>query len=141
MKSPIQELIEVFESREMSITDFYLHFLKERDSYLKKEKDYIDKLTNKNESTSGYKIHESEYSVEYDGDKTILPRKEFLLIKYLIENKNKLVKRSKILSDIWGDDIIVEPRTVDVHICKIKQKFNHIPIISRKGIGYIWSEN
>lgn len=132
----MQELIEVFESRDMSITDFYMHFLKERSNYLKKEKEYLNPIIKTNE----FKINQSEYSVEHNGIKTILPKKEFLLFKYFMNNKNKIIDKSKILSDVWEEDVVVGHRTVDVHICKIRQKINNAPIVSRKKIGYIWEE-
>lgn len=141
MKSPLQELIDVFENREMSITDFYMHFLKERHNYLEKEKKYIDDLVNPKSDENTFNVYPEEFSIENAGKKITLPRKEFLLVKYFIENKNKVLRRSKILSEIWGDDIIVGERTVDVHIRKIKQKFSNAPIVTQKCVGYMWKEN
>jgi len=136
MKSPMQELINIFESREMSVTEFYMHFLKERNNYLQKEKDYFNPI----EKTNKFKVYPNEHSVEYNGNKIILPKKEFLLFKYLMDNKNKILDKKKILAEVWEEDVVVGDRTVDVHICKIKQKFNNAPIVSRKRVGYIWEE-
>lgn len=141
MKSPIEELIEVFEDRDMSITEFYLHFLKNRSKYLSKERRYVEWMTNPNEREPKYKLDENEYTVEYLGEKKVLPRKEFNLLKLFLENKNKVISRDDILACVWEPEVIVIDRTIDVHLCKIKQKFPNIPIVNRKRVGYIWEEN
>ena len=75
------------------------------------------------------------------GDKNfILPRKEFCLLYYLISNKNKVMSRSHILRDIWGDDVVVLHRTIDVHIRKLRLKTKMPNLHTVKGIGYVWKD-
>jgi two-component system alkaline phosphatase synthesis response regulator PhoP len=69
-----------------------------------------------------------------------LPRKEFLLIHYFITNKNRVINRTKLLADIWGTDIIVGDRTIDVHIRKIRRAIPTMPIKTIKGVGYMWND-
>lgn len=76
-------------------------------------------------------VNEKEY---------VVTRKMFELSYYLLSNKNKIVKRKKILNDVWGNDIIVEDRTIDVHVRQIRRITGDI-IKTAKGIGYGWIEN
>ena len=80
------------------------------------------------------------YLTTYNGNNHTLPRKEFELLYYLIENKNKVMRRSTILRNVWGDDIIVGERTIDVHIRKLRKRLPNISIDTVKGIGYLWKE-
>ena len=57
---------------------------------------------------------------------------------YFMRNKNKVIRRDKLLSAIWGDDVVVLDRTVDVHIRKLRQRYPTLPIQTIKGVGYIW---
>jgi len=82
-----------------------------------------------------------KYSVEINEKITILPRKEFELLYYLLNNRNKIISRNQILSAIWGNDVIVSERTIDVHICKIKKVIGDYSCIKiLKGVGYMWKE-
>jgi two-component system alkaline phosphatase synthesis response regulator PhoP len=69
-----------------------------------------------------------------------LPRKEFLLLYYLMDNKNKVMRRNDILNEVWGTEVIVVDRTIDVHIRKIRNRLPNIPLKTIKGVGYIWNE-
>ncbi len=84
------------------------------------------------------KINREEYTVYVDNKKILLPRKEFELLAYFASNPGKVFDREKILSDIWGNDIIVVERTIDVHIRKIREKLGkHADLIETiKGVGY-----
>jgi DNA-binding response OmpR family regulator len=71
------------------------------------------------------------------GDKTvILCKKEFEILYKLMENSERVFNRHEILNDIWGEDVIVLERTVDVHICRINKKMGKQIIQTMKGIGY-----
>lgn len=70
-----------------------------------------------------------------------LVKKEFKLLMYLMSNPNVCVSRSQILKDVWGEDIVVGDRTIDVHITKIKAKTGIDCIQTLKGVGYMWFEN
>ena len=67
-------------------------------------------------------IDRPSYSVKLNGDLIRLARKEFELLFYLADNPNKVINRDNLLAHIWGSDVQVIPRTVDVHIRKIREK-------------------
>jgi len=73
-----------------------------------------------------------------DNDKIELTRKEFEILKLLLENKTKLFSREEILQRIWGGDVIVTLRTVDVNITRLRKKIKHYAIYlkNRQGLGY-----
>jgi two-component system alkaline phosphatase synthesis response regulator PhoP len=83
-------------------------------------------------------INRDKYTVTVDGKVLVLPRKEFEILAYLAANPGKVFHRDKILSDIWGTDVFVVERTVDVHIRKIREKLDkHANLIETiKGVGY-----
>ena len=81
-------------------------------------------------------IDEQKYTVIYHGKEHYLPRKEFELLKLLVSNPQKVFKREEIYEIIWGKNIFVSERTLDVHIRKIRQKLSNDIIITIKGIGY-----
>jgi two-component system alkaline phosphatase synthesis response regulator PhoP len=83
-------------------------------------------------------INRDKYTVTVDGRVLVLPRKEFEILAYLAANPGKVFHRDKILSDIWGTDVFVVERTVDVHIRKIREKLDkHANLIETiKGVGY-----
>lgn len=72
----------------------------------------------------------------------VLPKKEFDLLHYLIINKNNVMLRKDILRDVWGTDVIVDHRTIDVHVRKIRKKINKSAhhLMTRKCYGFIWVE-
>ena len=69
-----------------------------------------------------------------------LPKKEFELLLFLVSNKDRVLSRDQILSKIWGDDIIVGDRTIDVHIRKLREKIGNDYIKTIKGFGYKFEE-
>lgn len=83
-------------------------------------------------------INRENYTVSLEGKLIILPRKEFEILAFLAANPGKVYHRDKILSDVWGKDIYVVERTVDVHIRKIREKLGkHSNLIETiKGVGY-----
>ena len=95
---------------------------------LNKSKDIIDTCT--------VKINRENYTVEKNGDSFHLPRKEFELLALLISQPNFVFKRIVILEKVWGTDIVVGDRTIDVHIRKLREKIGSQYITTIKGIGY-----
>ena len=95
---------------------------------LNKSKDIIDTCT--------VKINRENYTVEKNGDTFHLPRKEFELLALLISQPNFVFKRIVILEKVWGTDIVVGDRTIDVHIRKLREKIGAHYITTIKGIGY-----
>ncbi len=85
---------------------------------------------------SGLIIDREKFCVLYNGTEIILPRKEFELLSLLASRPGKVFLRNEILSKIWGTDVIVGDRTIDVHIRKIRQKLNLDCITTVKGVGY-----
>jgi two-component system, OmpR family, alkaline phosphatase synthesis response regulator PhoP len=83
-------------------------------------------------------INKERYEVTLKGKELILPKKEFEILYYLASNPGKVFDREKILSDVWGDDVFVVARTIDVHVRKIREKLDkHADLIETiKGVGY-----
>ncbi len=81
-------------------------------------------------------IDRSSYSISVEGKKMVLPKKEFDLLFLLATKPGKVFTREKILSEVWGDDVYVVDRTIDVHIRKIREKIGEKLISTIKGVGY-----
>lgn len=81
-------------------------------------------------------IDRSSYTVLKDDVPITLPKKEFELLYYLAENPNKVHTRDELLQNIWGSDVYVLARTVDVHIRKVREKIGDGYISTLKGVGY-----
>jgi two-component system, OmpR family, alkaline phosphatase synthesis response regulator PhoP len=82
------------------------------------------------------KIDREKYIINYQGNNIILARKEFELLALLAGKPGKVFLRNEILSQVWGTEVIVGDRTIDVHIRKIRQKLNLDCITTVKGVGY-----
>jgi two-component system alkaline phosphatase synthesis response regulator PhoP len=81
-------------------------------------------------------IDRERYMVTFKNEETTLARKEFELLALLASKPAKVFLRNEILSKVWGDDVIVGNRTIDVHIRKIRQKLGDDCIATVKGVGY-----
>lgn len=81
-------------------------------------------------------INRDEYVVFKSGNKIVLPRKEFELFALLTSKPGKVFKREVILDSVWGNEVVVGGRTIDVHIRKLREKIgdNHFKTV--KGVGY-----
>lgn len=77
-----------------------------------------------------------EYQVTYADEKIHLPRKEFELLALLASVPGKVFNRDEILEQVWGEDVVVGNRTVDVHIRKLRKKIGEDRIETLKGVGY-----
>ncbi len=82
------------------------------------------------------KIDREKYIINYQGKDIILARKEFELLALLAGKPGKVFLRNEILNQVWGTEVIVGDRTIDVHIRKIRQKLNLDCITTVKGVGY-----
>jgi len=96
----------------------------------------IPKLENNNSNYNDLFIDRESYIVRYKGKKIILAKKEFELLSLLASKPSKVFLRLDILKKIWGIDVIVGDRTIDVHIRKIRQKIGVDCITTVKGVGY-----
>jgi two-component system, OmpR family, alkaline phosphatase synthesis response regulator PhoP len=74
--------------------------------------------------------------VEKDGKEIIFPKKEFELLNLLISKPGKVFKREEILNSVWGGDVVVGDRTIDVHIRKLREKIGNDYFKTIKGVGY-----
>ena len=81
-------------------------------------------------------IDREKYMVNYKGTDIVLARKEFELLALLASKPGKVFLRNEILNQVWGTEVIVGDRTIDVHIRKIRQKLNLDCITTVKGVGY-----
>ncbi|MFM9989778.1 response regulator transcription factor [Flavobacterium sp.] len=81
-------------------------------------------------------INREEYKVIKDGLEIILPRKEFELFYLLASKPGKVFKREEILDKVWGSEVVVGGRTIDVHIRKLREKIGDEYFKTTKGIGY-----
>ncbi|HEX2868863.1 MAG TPA: response regulator transcription factor [Ignavibacteriales bacterium] len=83
-------------------------------------------------------IDREKYEVTLEGEQIVFPRKEFEILSYLAGQPGKVFGREAILRDIWGQDVFVVDRTIDVHIRKIREKLSGYAdmIETIKGVGY-----
>lgn len=81
-------------------------------------------------------INRDKYVVEVNGTPIHLPRKEFELLALLVSKPDFVIERDVILSTVWGSEIVVGDRTIDVHIRKLREKIGSEYIQTVKGIGY-----
>ncbi|MCB9014839.1 MAG: response regulator transcription factor [Lentimicrobiaceae bacterium] len=81
-------------------------------------------------------IDQEKYLVIKDGQNIVLPRKEFELLVLLTSRPNKVFTRDEIFARVWGPDVIVGDRTIDVHVRKIREKIGIENIKTIKGVGY-----
>ena len=86
-------------------------------------------------------IDRSSYTVKMEEGEITLPKKEFELLYFLAQNPNKVFSRDDLLQNIWGSDVYVLARTVDVHIRKVREKIGEEYIKTVKGVGYKFSLN
>ena len=81
-------------------------------------------------------INKERFIVEKNNTEILFPRKEFELLYLLASKVGKVFKREEILSQVWGADVIVGDRTIDVHIRKLREKLGDKSIVTVKGVGY-----
>lgn len=81
-------------------------------------------------------IDKQSYTVFIHQNPVVLPKKEFELLHFLAQHPNKVFNRDELLQNIWGTDVYVLARTVDVHIRKVREKVGEDLIKTVKGVGY-----
>jgi two-component system alkaline phosphatase synthesis response regulator PhoP len=81
-------------------------------------------------------INREEYKIVKKGIEIILPRKEFELLALLTSKPSKVFKREVILDKVWGNEVVVGGRTIDVHIRKLREKIGEEHFKTVKGVGY-----
>lgn len=95
----------------------------------------------KNEETpvitvGGLEINRNSYQAVVNGNVMYLPKKEFELLYFFASHPNRVFSREELLEQIWGADVYVLARTVDVHVRKLREKIGEGYIVTIKGIGY-----
>ncbi|MDB4028570.1 response regulator transcription factor [Flavobacteriaceae bacterium] len=85
-------------------------------------------------------INREEYKIFVDTQEMVLPRKEFELLSLLASKPGKVFKREDILDRVWGNDVVVGGRTIDVHIRKLREKIGEQKFKTIKGVGYKFVE-
>jgi len=98
--------------------------------------DEAEKDKGKEMLVGNLRIVKDEYIVYKDGRPVSLPKKEFELLELLASKPGKIFPRETILEKIWGTDVVVVDRTIDVHIRKLRKKFGEDFIETVKGVGY-----
>ncbi|PKA82657.1 two-component system alkaline phosphatase synthesis response regulator PhoP [Ulvibacter sp. MAR_2010_11] len=81
-------------------------------------------------------INREEYKIVKGEEEIVLPRKEFELLSLLASKPGKVFKREEILDSVWGNEVVVGGRTIDVHIRKLREKLGDDKFTTVKGVGY-----
>ncbi|MBN8643032.1 MAG: response regulator transcription factor [Flavobacteriales bacterium] len=95
-----------------------------------------DSIASETLNVGGIEINREEYKIVKDNVEIILPRKEFELFHLLASKPGKVFKREEILDKVWGNEVIVGGRTIDVHIRKLREKIGEDLFKTIKGVGY-----
>ncbi|MDD2381290.1 MAG: response regulator transcription factor [Mariniphaga sp.] len=85
-------------------------------------------------------IDKERYLIKMNNQEMVLPRKEFELLSLLVSKSGKVFTREEIYSTVWGENVVVGDRTIDVHIRKLREKIGNDHIKTLKGIGYKYVE-
>lgn len=93
-------------------------------------------VENKRIRIGNFSIDPASYLVTIDEREVVLAKKEFELLYLLASKPGRVLLRNEILNQVWGSEVIVGDRTIDVHIRKIRQKLNTDCITTVKGVGY-----
>ncbi|MET7029849.1 response regulator transcription factor [Sediminicola luteus] len=99
---------------------------------LKDEADGSEEIT----KVGSIVINREEYKIVNKGQEIILPKKEFELLALLASKPSKVFKREVILDKVWGNEVVVGGRTIDVHIRKLREKIGDEHFKTVKGVGY-----
>jgi two-component system alkaline phosphatase synthesis response regulator PhoP len=111
-----------------------------------KVKALLRRLSNDNTNTTevvklgNLVINRDEYKIYLNKKEIILPRKEFELLALLTSQPGKVFKREDILDKVWGNEVVVGGRTIDVHIRKLREKIGDKSFKTVKGVGYKFVE-
>ncbi len=85
-------------------------------------------------------LDEARHAVITDGGEEILPRKEYEILKLLHSQPGRIFTREEIYASVWGGEVVVGERTLDVHIRRLRRKIGDDRIATLKGVGYRYSE-
>lgn len=85
-------------------------------------------------------LDEARHAVVTDSGEEVLPRKEYEILKLLRSQPDRIFTREEIYASVWGDEVVVGERTLDVHIRRLRRKIGDDRIATLKGVGYRYSE-
>ncbi len=116
--------------------------LKRIDAMLRRNRSGNEKSSSKTNTIEfgNITIDKNSYTLKIDDKSISIPKKEFELLRFLAENPNTVFSRDELLQSIWGADVYVLARTVDVHIRRIREKIGNNFIKTIKGVGYKFDE-
>ena len=97
---------------------------------------FFPKLAANSNEVQELRINRDKYKVYISNKSINLPRKEFELLNLLVSKPEKVFKRDKIMEKIWGEQVVVGDRTIDVHIRKLRKKIGKKYFQTIKGVGY-----
>lgn len=103
---------------------------------LRRQNKLATKKQDQLEAKQSIVVDRERYLISKDGQEMILPRKEFELLALLMSKPGKVFHRDAIMSSVWGTDVVVGDRTIDVHIRKLREKIGDKHIVTVKGVGY-----
>ena len=103
---------------------------------LRRQNKLATKKQDQLEAKQSIVVDRERYLISKDGQEMILPRKEFELLALLISKPGKVFHRDAIMISVWGTDVVVGDRTIDVHIRKLREKIGDKHIVTVKGVGY-----
>jgi two-component system, OmpR family, alkaline phosphatase synthesis response regulator PhoP len=89
---------------------------------------------------AGLTIDRNTYTLTKNGNELTLPKKEFELLAFLATKPGKVFTRDEILNRVWGNEVVVGDRTIDVHIRRLREKVGNNAIRTIKGVGYKFEE-
>ncbi|MCC7298426.1 MAG: response regulator transcription factor [Bacteroidia bacterium] len=101
----------------------------------------ISSNTHESMDFGNLKIDRERFVVEFNGKTLQFPRKEFELLSFLASRPGRVFSRDEILENVWGNEVLVVDRTIDVHVRKIREKLNDQFIQTVKGVGYKFDQN
>ena len=103
---------------------------------LLKRKNNTTAVSSDKSEYGGIRLDRDKYLVEKDGGRLYFPKKEFELLSLLMSKPGNVFSREIILNTVWGDDVVVGDRTIDVHVRKLREKLGNEYIKTIKGVGY-----
>lgn len=132
----LNQLVQTWESELDKASDSLLIENPIKYSQLKNYIFDMKKTLNDNHDNS-ISVDKQRHEITIDNKIHIFPKKIFKMINYFLDHPNKCITRDELLRNCWEEGVVVGNRTIDVHICKIKNLTNRkINIVSQKGVGY-----
>ncbi|HMS64631.1 MAG TPA: response regulator transcription factor [Ignavibacteria bacterium] len=114
-------------------------------SVIRRSNNELEKTTRLEENVKfeNLEIDSTSHSVRINNSEVFFPKKEFQLLHFLISNRGRVYSREILLNQIWGENVYVVDRTVDVHVAKVREKLGEYSdyIETIKGLGYRFKNN